>query len=96
MHPREPQWWAIYEEKCSPKPSNQNIAYPQHLRDAGASGTTILILVLNPCGEVRDAVIEKSSLNIDIDLAAIMAAMTWVINPSDAKLRPGFGGQVRV
>ena len=95
-HPREPQWKAIFEEKCSPKPQNRSISYPQHLLGTGISGTTTLILVLNPCGEVRDAVIEKSSHNTDIDLAAVMAAMTWVIDPNDAQLRPGFGGQVRV
>ena len=96
IHPREPQWRAIYEEKCSPKPPNQDIAYPDFLLETGASGTTVLIVVMNPCGEVRDAVIEKSSNNIDLDLAAIMAAMRWVIDPKLADLRPGLGGQVRI
>lgn len=94
--PWEAKWSAIEQEACTPKPPQQHIAYPEHLIGANVSGTAVLILVLNPCGEVRDAVFERSSRNRDIDRAARDSALTWVIDPNVAQLPPGRGGRVRV
>ena len=90
------EWSAIEHEACTPKPPQQHITYPEHLIGANVSGTTVLILILNPCGEVRDAVFERSSRNRDIDRAARDSALTWVIDPKVAQLPPGRGGRVRV
>lgn len=98
--PPEPPGWqrlkAIHGEECTPKAPNQDVAYPENLIGTNVTGTTVLILALNPCGEVRDVAIEKSSQNRDVDRAAIDSAKTWVIDPKHAQLSPGLGGQVRV
>lgn len=96
QQPWEAEWQAIAEETCTPKPPQQNISYPEHLIGTNVSGTTVLILALNPCGEVRDVIIERSSRNRDIDRAAMNAARTWVYDPKQAELSPGRGGRVRV
>lgn len=90
------EWSAIEHEACTPKPPQQNIAYPEQLIGANVSGTAVLILVLNPCGEVRDVVFERSSRNRDIDRAARDSALTWVFDPKRVDLPPGRGGRVRV
>ena len=98
--PTEPPGWrkleAIYREACAPKAPHQDVSYPENLAGTNLSGTAVLILTLNPCGEVRDVVIEKSSQNRDVDRAAIESVRAWVIDPKLAQLSPGMGGQVRV
>ena len=86
-----------YQEKCLPKaPTGRTVLYPIELIGTNTYGTAVLILDLNPCGEVRAATFEKSSRNRILDSAARDAVMTWVLDPETVGLSPGRGGRIRV
>lgn len=64
--------------------------YPLLERCAGAGGTVVLILDVNPVGTVDGVSIAKSSKNRDLDKAAISAARDWtftVANHAAARAR---------
>ncbi len=74
----ETEWYnRVQQEPCRPGPDRQpNLAPLQHAMGASGLETAevVLQLLLNPCGEVRDAGILASSRNRDVD----RAALRWV------------------
>ena len=87
----------IYQEKCVPKPpAIQAPTYPQELIGTNIYGTTVLILEVNPCGEVREVRFQKSSRNRALDRAAMDAAMNWVLDAEQLGHSAGKGGRILV
>jgi TonB family protein len=71
----------IKQEACVVRPANlSHPRYPpQALRD-GIGGTVRIAFIYNSCGNVRDAWIETSSRNRDLDRAALTEALKWQID----------------
>lgn len=88
----------IYQEKCSQKrPTRPGNFYPQELAGTNIYGTAVLIIDVNPCGEVRDFVgFQKSTRNRVLDNAARDAVMSWVLDPKKLGLPSGRGGRFTV
>ena len=72
-------WWeAVGNEPCVAGPLlRQPPDYPREALANGITGTVILRLLTNRCGEVRDVVIERSSNDRSLDRAAVAAAWRW-------------------
>jgi protein TonB len=69
--------------------------YPQSALRQGIAGKVVLNLLANPCGEVREAVVEVSSGSRDLDRAALDVARQWRVSmPADVPA--GSGARLRV
>jgi TonB family protein len=88
------EWKAILAEMCSPLPLKQGADFPEHLRGTGLKATVRLLVVVNPCGQVRKAEVLESSGYESLDRAAVTSSETWVVDTSQFK--PGSGGVARV
>ena len=78
------QWLnRVQHESCLAQSANlSHPRYPpQALRD-GIGGTVRIGFLYNACGNVRDAWIETSSRNRDLDRAALNEALKWQIDTS--------------
>lgn len=78
------QWLnRVQHESCLAQSANlSHPRYPpQALRD-GIGGTVRIGFLFNACGNVRDAWIETSSRNRDLDRAALNEAQKWQIDTS--------------
>jgi TonB family protein len=86
----------VLREACEPGARQMPAPrYPSSALRQGVTGKVILILLANPCGEVRDATIEVSSRSRDLDRAALDVARRWRVNmPADVP--PGTGAIMRV
>lgn len=74
---------AVATEACTPGPVHMPApTYPYTAIRNGTSGRVVLGLFINRCGDVRDAWVMESSGNIDIDRAAVRAALKWKASPS--------------
>lgn len=73
------QWQRLVQaEACTEGPVHQPTPpYPPAALRAGAQGAVSVLVLLNPCGEIRGAWIEKSSGNRDIDRSAVRTLKTW-------------------
>jgi len=73
----------IDQEVCVVRPANlSQPRYPaQALRD-GIGGTVRVLFIFNSCGNVREAWIQTSSRNRDLDRAALNEALKWQIDTS--------------
>jgi periplasmic protein TonB len=69
--------------------------YPPAAARAGIEGTVILIIDVDPNGNVTNVSVEKSSRNRDLDRAAMDAARKWRFNPSVVNGQKA-AGRVRV
>ena len=94
--PVNPIFAPIYTETCTSKKLNQTVDYPAQLLGTRISGVVVLVLFLNPCGEVRHVIISQSSGTPDLDRAAVESAKNWVISPERADLPEGRGGMIRL
>ena len=69
--------------------------YPPSAARAGIEGTVILIIDVDPNGNVTNVSVEKSSRNRDLDRAAMDAARKWRFNPGQSGGQK-VAGRVRV
>ena len=68
----------IFYEECTQRPVNmQQPRYPDLALRNGIEGVVFVGLLFNRCGNVRDAWIETSSGNRDLDRAALSKALEW-------------------
>jgi TonB family protein len=88
------QWLThIMTEPCEPVPAYRPSQVAMQVaisRSPIESATMSLIVVLNPCGEVRDVSIQTSSHDRDIDRAAIQWAQRAIF-PEQTAATPGHG-----
>ena len=67
----------ILSEVCQPQAASQALEYP--VGAGGLSGTVILRVIVNPCGQVRRAYVQVSSGSGILDQSALAQASKWVI-----------------
>mgnify|MGYP003410523629 CR=1 FL=1 len=60
-------------------PGRDNARFAAALRD-GIEGKVLVGIAFNSCGNVRDAWIQQSSGNPDLDRAAVKQALKWQID----------------
>ncbi len=73
----------VSQENCVAQAANlSNPRYPPIALRDGISGTVRVGFIYNNCGNVRDAWIETSSRNRDLDRAALKEALKWQIDTS--------------
>ena len=73
-----------------------HIRYPELLAETGQTATLQLMVVVNPCGEVRHSRIYKSSGYPAVDEVVLVDSLTWVISIEQSNLKPGRGGELIV
>ncbi len=69
--------------------------YPPAAYREGVEGTVVLVIDVDPNGNVTNVSVERSSRNRDLDRAAMDAARRWRFNPSVVNGRKA-SGRVRV
>ena len=67
----------ILSEDCAATPPSQNTVYPSAA--AGVSGTVVLLITMNRCGQIRRAEVRTSSGSGVLDQAAVKQALSWAI-----------------
>lgn len=77
-------WFApVQHEACKPGPvSMPPPAYPEDRLRMGITGTVIVLMHTNACGQVRDVQISRSSGDRALDMAAMAAVRRWRIDES--------------
>lgn len=81
----------VVREACEPGARHMPAPrYPSAALRQGVSGVVVLTLLVNPCGEVREAAIATSSGSRDLDRAALDGARRWrVTMPAEAPADTG-------
>lgn len=80
------QWLVLVAaESCTPGPAHRDPPdYPMEQVADGVTGTTVVLILVNRCGESRAVVVEKSSRDRALDRAAVEAARKWRVElPTD-------------
>lgn len=73
------QWeHLVMHETCTPGPVQKSPPpYPLAAVRAGIEGTTVVRILVNPCGEVRAGSVYKSSGNRELDRSAVKTVRRW-------------------
>jgi TonB family protein len=77
---------AIATEPCTPGPPHEEPpVYPEAEKLAKVTGTVVLQVLVNQCGDVRNVVVEATSHDRGLDRAAINAVQNWRMKGSPDK-----------
>ncbi len=86
----------ILTERCKHKSPAVHATYPRELRGTGIKGVVVVQVMLNPCGEVRQVRLSRSSGNAILDSSAMSAARNWVFAQNRVRLSAGRGTVVSI
>ncbi len=73
--------------------------YPEKLSKKSIGGEVVIVVQVDGCGTVRNARIERSSLNDELDAAGLAAVISWTLSPEkfDVSMStPGALSSIRV
>lgn len=86
----------VMRESCVEGPRHvPSPRYPATALTEGVTGVVVLKLLVNPCAQVRDVTVEKSSGSRELDRAAVDVARQWRLTmPADVPA--GKGAKLRV